>query len=108
MAGKAKKKTTGKAQPSKAAKRAAPAKQARKPAARPGNGQDVQREVEQFLYRQSEMLDAKLWSAYLELFADEGVYSRFQLVPFRPDDNKVGGQCFAGVQNDGANALIPG
>ena len=36
--------------------------------------QDVQREVEQFLYRQSELLDGKQWQAYLDLFADDGVY----------------------------------
>ena len=35
---------------------------------------DLQREVEQFLYRQAEMLDDKQWQPYIDLFADEGVY----------------------------------
>ena len=32
------------------------------------------REIEQFLYRQSELLDSKLWQDYIDLFADDGVY----------------------------------
>jgi 3-phenylpropionate/cinnamic acid dioxygenase small subunit len=39
-----------------------------------GAGADVQREVEQFLYRQAELLDAKQWDTYIDLFAEEGVY----------------------------------
>jgi 3-phenylpropionate/cinnamic acid dioxygenase small subunit len=35
---------------------------------------DVQREVEQFLYRQAELLDGKHWQAFIDLFADDGVY----------------------------------
>lgn len=35
---------------------------------------EVQRDVEQFLYRQSELLDGKEWQAYIDLFAPEGVY----------------------------------
>jgi 3-phenylpropionate/cinnamic acid dioxygenase small subunit len=35
---------------------------------------DVLREIEQFLYRQSELLDNKLWQDYIDLFADDGVY----------------------------------
>jgi 3-phenylpropionate/cinnamic acid dioxygenase small subunit len=35
---------------------------------------DALREIEQFLYRQSELLDGKLWQAYIDLFADGGVY----------------------------------
>ena len=35
---------------------------------------DVQREVEQFLYRQAEVLDGKHWQAFIDLFADDGVY----------------------------------
>jgi benzoate/toluate 1,2-dioxygenase beta subunit len=35
---------------------------------------DLQREVEQFLYRQSELLDTKQWQPWIELFADDGVY----------------------------------
>jgi 3-phenylpropionate/cinnamic acid dioxygenase small subunit len=35
---------------------------------------DLQREVEQFLYRQAEMLDDKQWQPYIDLFTDDGVY----------------------------------
>ena len=35
---------------------------------------DVQREVEQFLYRQAELLDGKHWQAFIDLFAADGVY----------------------------------
>jgi 3-phenylpropionate/cinnamic acid dioxygenase small subunit len=35
---------------------------------------DLQHEVEQFLYRQSELLDTKQWQAWIDLFADDGVY----------------------------------
>ncbi len=37
-------------------------------------GADVQREVEQFLYRQAELLDGKHWQAFIDLFAADGVY----------------------------------
>ena len=37
-------------------------------------GPDVQREVEQFLYRQAELLDGKHWQAFIDLFDDQGVY----------------------------------
>jgi len=37
-------------------------------------GTDLQREVEQFLYRQAELLDGKHWQAFIELFDDQGVY----------------------------------
>ncbi len=39
-----------------------------------GAGADVQREVEQFVYRQAELLDAKHWQAWIDLFDDQGVY----------------------------------
>ena len=39
-----------------------------------GGAGDVQREVEQFLYRQAELLDGKQWQAWIDLFADDGVY----------------------------------
>jgi 3-phenylpropionate/cinnamic acid dioxygenase small subunit len=39
-----------------------------------GTGTDLQREVEQFLYRQAELLDGKHWQAYIDLFDDRGVY----------------------------------
>jgi 3-phenylpropionate/cinnamic acid dioxygenase small subunit len=35
---------------------------------------DVQREVEQFLYRQAELLDGKHWQAFIDLFDAQGVY----------------------------------
>jgi 3-phenylpropionate/cinnamic acid dioxygenase small subunit len=35
---------------------------------------DLQREVEQFLYAQSEALDAKRWQSYIDLFAADGLY----------------------------------
>lgn len=35
---------------------------------------EVQRAVEQFLYRQAELLDTKQWDAFIELFAPEGIY----------------------------------
>jgi 3-phenylpropionate/cinnamic acid dioxygenase small subunit len=37
-------------------------------------GADLQREVEQFLYRQAELLDGKHWQAWMDCFADDGVY----------------------------------
>ena len=37
-------------------------------------GADLQREVEQFLYRQAELLDGKHWQAFIDLFDDAGVY----------------------------------
>jgi len=43
-----------------------------KPASVPAT--DALREIEQFLYRQSELLDGKLWQDYIDLFADSGVY----------------------------------
>ena len=35
---------------------------------------ELQHAVEQFLYRQSELLDTKQWQAWIDLFADDGVY----------------------------------
>jgi 3-phenylpropionate/cinnamic acid dioxygenase small subunit len=35
---------------------------------------DALREIEQFLFQQSELLDGKLWQDYIDLFADTGVY----------------------------------
>jgi|GEM_PF-67437 len=34
----------------------------------------LQDRIEQFLFRQSELLDNKLWQDYIDLFADDGVY----------------------------------
>jgi 3-phenylpropionate/cinnamic acid dioxygenase small subunit len=35
---------------------------------------DIQHEIEQFLYRQSELLDTKQWQGWIDLFTDDGVY----------------------------------
>jgi 3-phenylpropionate/cinnamic acid dioxygenase small subunit len=35
---------------------------------------DTLREVEQFLYRQAELLDEKRWGDFIELFAEDGMY----------------------------------
>ena len=45
-----------------------------KAAVRKANGWDVQHEVEQFLYRQAELLDSKQWQPWIDLFADDGFY----------------------------------
>jgi 3-phenylpropionate/cinnamic acid dioxygenase small subunit len=37
-------------------------------------GADLQREIEQLLYRQAELLDAKQWQAWMDLFTDDGIY----------------------------------
>lgn len=52
------------------------------PAALPAG--DLQREVEQFLYRQAELLDGKHWQAFIDLFADDGVY----WAPVTPDQTE--------------------
>ena len=76
MAKKAAKKTVarkagaGKAVPKKKGlKKTAPV--TRQPKA---NGYATQHAVEQFLYRQAEILDAKRWQDYLDLFTADGVY----------------------------------
>ena len=48
-------------------------KEAQKPA-RSTNGHDAHHAVEQFLYRQSELLDSKKWQDWIDLFADDGIY----------------------------------
>jgi benzoate/toluate 1,2-dioxygenase beta subunit len=35
---------------------------------------DTQHQVEQFLYRQAELLDGKQWQPYIDLFTRDGVY----------------------------------
>ncbi len=42
--------------------------------AAPAASVDLQREIEQFLYRQAELLDGKHWRAWIDLFDDDGVY----------------------------------
>ncbi|MDP3084095.1 MAG: aromatic-ring-hydroxylating dioxygenase subunit beta [Rubrivivax sp.] len=41
---------------------------------RVGGSADLQREVEQLLYLQAELLDAKQWQAWIDLFDPQGVY----------------------------------
>ena len=45
---------------------------------------DLQQQVEQFLFYQAELLDTKSWQAYIELFAEEGVY----WMPARPEQTE--------------------
>jgi 3-phenylpropionate/cinnamic acid dioxygenase small subunit len=45
---------------------------------------DLQQRVEQFLFYQAELLDTKSWQAYIDLFADEGVY----WMPARPEQTE--------------------
>ena len=45
---------------------------------------DLQREVEQFLYRQAELLDGKHWQAFIDLFDAQGVY----WMPVTPDQTE--------------------
>jgi 3-phenylpropionate/cinnamic acid dioxygenase small subunit len=45
---------------------------------------DLQQQVEQFLFFQAELLDTKSWHAYIELFAEEGVY----WMPARPEQTE--------------------
>ncbi len=35
---------------------------------------ELQHEVEQFLYRQADLLDSRKWQEYVDLFAEDGVY----------------------------------
>ena len=44
----------------------------------------LQQQVEQFLFHQSELLDGKHWRAYIDLFADDGVY----WMPATPDQTE--------------------
>jgi 3-phenylpropionate/cinnamic acid dioxygenase small subunit len=49
---------------------------AKTPAAKRPNGAapELQREVEQLLYRQAEALDSKQWQAFIDLFTADGMY----------------------------------
>ncbi len=57
-------------------KRASAAKPApvTRAAAKANGAHDTLREVEQFLYRQAELLDEKRWEDFIGLFADDGKY----------------------------------
>jgi 3-phenylpropionate/cinnamic acid dioxygenase small subunit len=56
----------------------------KKPLQKKSNGFDAstQHAVEQFLYRQAELLDGKRWQDYIGLFSDDGVY----WMPAKPED----------------------
>lgn len=45
---------------------------------------DLERQIEQFLFHQSELLDTKNWQAYIDLFAEDGVY----WMPARPEQTE--------------------
>lgn len=45
---------------------------------------DLQREVEQLLFAQAELLDGKHWQAWMDLFADDGLY----WMPARPEQTE--------------------
>jgi 3-phenylpropionate/cinnamic acid dioxygenase small subunit len=47
-------------------------------------GGDLQREVEQFLYRQAELLDGKHWQAFIDTFDEQGVY----WMPVKPEQSE--------------------
>ena len=42
--------------------------------AKKANGHELQHAAEQFLYRQSELLDSRKWQAWIDLFSDDGIY----------------------------------
>jgi 3-phenylpropionate/cinnamic acid dioxygenase small subunit len=44
----------------------------------------LQRQVEQFLFHQSEMLDGRHWQSYIDLFAEDAVY----WMPITPDQTE--------------------
>ena len=54
-----------------ATKKPAAKKGAAKPAAK---AVDTQRTVEQFLFKQSEILDTRQWQSFIDLFAPDGIY----------------------------------
>lgn len=45
---------------------------------------DPQRQVEEFLFHQAELLDTKNWQAYIDLFAEQGIY----WMPARPEQTE--------------------
>ena len=48
---------------------------------------EIQQDVEQFLYQQSELLDNKHWQEYIDLFTDDGVY----WMPAKPEHEHLEG-----------------
>ncbi|MGQ0664016.1 MAG: aromatic-ring-hydroxylating dioxygenase subunit beta [Pseudomonadota bacterium] len=77
------KKTARKIGKSAGPRRAAgqPARTGQGPAAKASAGREAQREVEQFLFRQAELLDGARWRDYIDLFAEDGIY----WMPASPD-----------------------
>lgn len=57
-----------------AVKKAVAKKPPEKKSAKPAAAIDTQRAVEQFLYRQSEILDTRQWQSFIDLFTTDGVY----------------------------------
>lgn len=55
-------------------KKASAKKAAPRAAAKPALVIDTQRAVEQFLFKQSEILDTRQWQSFIDLFTDDGVY----------------------------------
>ena len=49
---------------------------------------DTQREVEQLLYHQAEVLDERRWEEWLDLFTEDGIY----WMPASPDQQTGEGQ----------------
>jgi 3-phenylpropionate/cinnamic acid dioxygenase small subunit len=79
------------ARPKRPAGKSAKKPSMRKPAGKPsavrlkrqaGATTGLHHEIEQFLYRQAELLDAKRWQDYIDLFSDDGVY----WMPASPQD----------------------
>ena len=70
-------KTKKKARPARAKRSSAvkTVKAAKGPApAKPANGADPVREIEQLLYRQAECLDNRDWQGFIDLFTGDGIY----------------------------------
>ena len=42
--------------------------------AKKANGHELQHAAEQFLYRQSELLDSRKWQEWIDLFSNDGIY----------------------------------
>jgi len=70
-----KRKSTAKRANGRGTTRAVKRARTQKPvAAGRASGRDTQHAVEQFLYRQAELLDTKRWQDYIDLFAADGIY----------------------------------
>lgn len=58
----------------RAARAAKPIRKVKSAAVARAAGRDTLHAVEQFLYRQAELLDTKRWQDYIDLFAADGIY----------------------------------